>query len=144
MILQKVSVQKVPMRTALRLALAGLLLAPLAALPADTDKQPKWDVTAPDYSVAASQALLDVSEGTWMSLDVAPDGKHIVFDLLGDIYQIPFSGGQAEPLRAGLAWEIQPTYSPDGKSIAFTSDIKGGDNIWTLELATGDARQITH
>lgn len=142
--MQKVFAQKATIHTALRFALAGLLLAPLAALQAETEKKPKWDVSKPDYSVQASQAVLDVSEGTWMSLDVAPDGQHIVFDLLGDIYQIPFSGGQAEPLRAGLAWEIQPTYSPDGKSIAFTSDIKGGDNIWTLELASGDARQITH
>ena len=107
------------------------------------DEPDGWDVTQPDYSVAATQASLDVREGTWMSLDISPDGKQIVFDLLGDIYRIPFSGGKAEPLRSGLAWEIQPRFSPDGKSIAFTSDIAGGDNIWVLDLTSNEARQIT-
>ena len=103
-----------------------------------------WDISQPDYTVSASQASLKVSEGTWMSLDISPDGKHIVFDLLGDIYRIPFAGGLAEPLRSGLAWEIQPRYSPDGGSIAFTSDIEGGDNIWVLDLASKQTRQITY
>ena len=104
----------------------------------------RWDISQPDYTVSASQASLKVSEGTWMSLDISPDGKQIVFDLLGDIYRIPFAGGLAEPLRSGLAWEIQPRYSPDGGSIAFTSDIEGGDNIWVLDLASRQARQITY
>jgi hypothetical protein len=36
------------------------------------------------------------TEGTWMSLDVSPDGRFIIFDLLGDIYTIPFRGGKAK------------------------------------------------
>ncbi|MDA9316149.1 hypothetical protein N9Q38_02375, partial [Pseudomonadales bacterium] len=104
----------------------------------------RWNISQPDYTVSASQASLKVSEGTWMSLDISPDGKQIVFALLGDIYRIPFAGGLAEPLRSGLAWEIQPRYSPDGGSIAFTSDIEGGDNIWVLDLASRQARQITY
>jgi hypothetical protein len=56
-----------------------------------------------------------VTEGTWMNLDVSPDGKTIAFDLLGDIYTMPISGGNATCIRSGLAWEVQPRFSPDGK-----------------------------
>ena len=59
-----------------------------------------------------------VEEGTWMNLDVSPDGQTIVFDLLGDIYTMPITGGTAKPIRTGIAWEIQPRFSPDGQMIA--------------------------
>jgi imidazolonepropionase-like amidohydrolase/Tol biopolymer transport system component len=124
------------------LMVAALSQVGYAAVAEDTPEP--WQVSAPDYSVTASSASIDVTEGTWMSVDVAPDGRHIVFDLLGDIYQIPFAGGRAESLRAGHAWEIQPQYSPDGQSIAFTSDIEGGDNIWVMDLASKTAKQITY
>ncbi len=115
----------------------------LAGTEAEEEERDSWDINQPPYSVEARQANIDVSEGTWMSLDVSPDGKHIVFDLLGDIYRIPFRGGKAESLRAGHAWEIQPRYSPDGQSIAFTSDIAGGDNIWVMNLRAGKSHQVT-
>ena len=67
-----------------------------------------------------------------MSLDVSPDGNEIVFDLLGDIYSLPIAGGEARALTSGVAWDMQPRYSPDGKRIAFTSDRAGGDNIWVM------------
>jgi Tol biopolymer transport system component len=63
--------------------------------------------------------------------------------MLGDIYLMPFTGGEAEAIRSGLAWEMQPRFSPDGESIAFTSDVGGGDNIWTLNVETGDSHQVT-
>ena len=51
---------------------------------------------------------IDTKTGTWMSLDVSPDGKTIAFDLLGDIYTMPINGGRATAIAAGMAWEIQP------------------------------------
>src|SRR6185312_9019298 len=42
-------------------------------------------------------------EGTWLSLDLSPDGRQIVFELLGDIYTIPVEGGKATRLTSGQA-----------------------------------------
>ena len=86
---------------------------------------------------------LKTDEGTWMSLDVSPDGKFIYFDLLGDIYRLPITGGTAEPVRSGMAFETHPRISPDGKSMVFTSDKSGADNIWIMDLESKDETQIT-
>jgi imidazolonepropionase-like amidohydrolase/Tol biopolymer transport system component len=78
-----------------------------------------------------------------MNLDVSPNGEHIVFDLLGDIYIINSNGGNATVLREGLPFEIQPRFSPDGTKISFTSDAGGGDNIWIMNLDGTEPEQIT-
>ena len=78
-----------------------------------------------------------------MNLDVSPDGNEIVFDLMGDIYIMPIDGGDAVLLRGGLAYEIQPRFSPDGTKISFTSDAGGGDNIWVMNRDGSNARQVT-
>ncbi len=85
----------------------------------------------------------DVTEGTWMSLDISPDGKTIVFDLVGDVYTMPISGGTAKVILAGAAYEHQPRFSPDGRRIAFSSDRDGLTNIWTARIDGTDLRQIS-
>ena len=69
-------------------------------------------------------------EVTWMSVDVSPDGRTLVFDLLGDLYTLPIAGGAATRIVGGLSFESQPTWSPDGKTIAFLSDRTGVENLW--------------
>lgn len=120
--------------------------ATLAATPgfAQTSGDTGWDVNNPDFSSPSKSAHLDVTEGTWMSLDVSPDGSRIVFDLLGDIYTLPITGGEATSITRGLAWDIQPRFSPDGSQIAYISDRAGGDNIWLQDLASGESRQLTY
>jgi len=105
-------------------------------------KPAKWDVNAPPGAVVR-QAPINVDEGTWMNLDVTPDGKMLAFDLLGDIYTMPISGGTPTRIAEGLAYETQPRFSPDSKRIAFTSDRGGGDNIWVMNLDGSDKRQVT-
>src|ERR1700704_3920962 len=41
------------------------------------------------------------TEGTWTSLDVSPDGKTIVFDMMGDLYTLPVGGGEATQVTKG-------------------------------------------
>src|SRR6478672_2538190 len=111
--------------------------------PAKEKEEPKkWDVSAPAYAYDVN-VHLDVDEGTWMSLDVSPDGREIVFDLLGDLYTMPIGGGEAKALTSGIAWDMQPRYSPDGKWIAFTSDRAGGDNIWIVNRDGSKPQQVT-
>ncbi len=106
--------------------------APPVAVPKTNAPTDKWDVLKPHGSDTAKTVAIDVTEGTWLNLDVSPDGSTIVFDLLGDLYTLPVAGGEAKAVTAGLAWDMQPKFSPDGKWIAFTSDRGGGDNLWII------------
>ncbi|HYK05200.1 MAG TPA: amidohydrolase family protein [Thermoanaerobaculia bacterium] len=104
-------------------------------------EEKKWDVAnppGPSYDVN-----IDTAEGTWMSLDVSPDGREIAFDLLGDIYVMPIGGGTAKAIATGVAWDMQPRYSPNGKWIAFTSDRSGGDNIWYANRDGSNPKQVS-
>ena len=92
---------------------------------------------------AARTAEFTATEGTWISLDVSPDGQTIVFDLLGELYTMPITGGTASPLLTGMSFDVQPRFSPDGESVAFISDKSGGDNLWTMRLDHTDTTQVT-
>ncbi|WP_069133395.1 amidohydrolase family protein [Rhodohalobacter halophilus] len=116
------------------------LLLTFSATAQDNDDD-KWDVT--QHRADYTEISFETDEGTWMNVDVSPDGTEIVFDLLGDIYIMPIEGGEATVLREGLAYEIQPRFSPDGSKISFTSDAGGGDNIWVMNRDGSDAKQIT-
>lgn len=108
----------------------------------ETGKDANWDVAAP-RGATIRQVAINTDEGTWIDVDVSPDGRTIAFALLGDIYTIPIAGGTPSRIAEGLAWEVQPRFSPDGSRIAFTSDRGGGDNIWLMNLNGSDKRQVT-
>ena len=83
-------------------------------------------------------------EGTWISLDVSPDGKTIVFELLGNLYTLPMGGGEATRITpGGLAFNSEPKYSPDGSRIAFVSDRSGSENLWTSNPDGTDPKSVT-
>ncbi|RVT98027.1 amidohydrolase [Mucilaginibacter limnophilus] len=101
----------------------------------------KWNIE--NIVGQPKKVSITTDEGTWMNLDVSPDGKTIVFDLLGDIYSLPVEGGRATILAGGRAWEVQPRFSPDGKYISYTSDKDGGDNIWIMNSNGDNKHAIT-
>lgn len=85
----------------------------------------------------------ETNEATWVSLSLSPDGRTIAFDLLGDLYVMPESGGRAKPIAQGMAFETQPAFSPDGKWLAFVSDRSGAENLWVMRPDGSGARQVS-
>lgn len=128
--------------TAVLAAVLGTTGAGAQTAPAKDAKSARWDVNAPPGQTIR-EVKIDTDEGTWMDVDVSPDGKTIVFDLLGDIYTMPIAGGTPTRIADGLEFDTHPRWSPDGRRIAFTSDRGGGDNIWIMNADGTDKRQLT-
>jgi Tol biopolymer transport system component len=132
-----------PKLTLLAAAILAMVSSPLASQQADESadraKQP-----LPLEGWEENRSLsIDLDEGSWISLDVSPDGRTIVFDFLGDLFTIPIGGGDATQLTSGMAVDAQPRFSPDGERVAFTSDRDGGQNIWIISLDGTDTTQVS-
>lgn len=130
----------------------GAALAALLTLTASGPGAAQEPETADTTSTRATDELplepgrtvsIDLTEGSWMSVDVSPDGQTLVFDYLGDLFTLPITGGEATPLTSGMAFDAQPRFSPDGTRVAFSSDRSGGQNIWVMSLDGSDTTQIS-
>jgi Tol biopolymer transport system component len=131
------------MRTAMQVTLALTAGLPLFAQGPGGARPGGRDRANPLPLAEARKAKFTATEGTWISLDVSPDGRTIVFDLLGDLYTLPIEGGKATRITEGMAYDAQPRFSPDGQTIVFVSDRSGGDNVWTMRLDFTDTTQVT-
>jgi len=126
-----------------RLLLAGSIS--LVAFASPVVAEPTGEAWSVESSLG-SQSIrvpIEIEEASWVDLDVSPDGRTIVFSVLGDIYEMPIGGGDPRRIRAGAAWDMQPRYSPDGRSIAFVSDAGGADNIWLIRSDGSEPRQLS-
>src|SRR5882762_798014 len=129
-------------RSMRRLLITTFLMVPALLLaqdppPAPRDTTKKADTTTVKDTLLplkmARTVSFETSEATWMSLDVSPDGKTIVFELLGDLYTLPVAGGTATRITSGPGFDSQPRWSPDGKRIVFLSDRGGAENVWLCD-----------
>jgi hypothetical protein len=119
------------------------ILAVLTLLPAGLSAQVSGD-TAIALPIRGDRTIsFETDEGTWMSLDVSPDGQSVLFDLVGDLYVVPIGGGEARRITSGIAWDCMPRFSPDGRQIAFISDRSGSDNLWVMNIDGTGLRQVT-
>ena len=127
-----------------RLLLTASVVMAVAFLPARGQEQSEGN-RSPEGLILKTADTLDFNtdEVTWPSLDVSPDGRTIVFDVLGDLYTLPIDGGQAARIMGGLSFESQPVFSPDGKMIAFLSDRSGVENLWVANADGSNPRAIS-
>jgi Tol biopolymer transport system component/imidazolonepropionase-like amidohydrolase len=135
------------------LSIAALMLVAAVGLSAQKNQKDEKKPTAPakkDPAAAINTPRPDgrkvafaTTEATWASVDVSPDGRTIVFDIVGDIYTLPLEGGEARAISRGSAYDHHPRFSPDGRTIAFTSDENGMENLWLMDADGTNRRAIT-
>ena len=126
-------------------ALLGTLTLATGALSAQDarDAGDDWDVTLARGETREIDFTTD--EGTWMSMDISPDGRWVIFDMLGHVYRVPVDGGgEAELLTGGtgVATHYHPRYSPDGSTVAFISDREGQNNLWLMDPDGANPRSV--
>ena len=118
--------------------------APLAQTRAQNDKAEADAVKNKKLPLITDRALsFTTSEATWLSLDLSPDGKTIVFELLGDLYTLPITGGEATRITSGQAYDMQPAFSADGRKLVFISDRNGSENLWVANADGTKPRAVT-
>ena len=119
-----------------------IIVAVATALPIGAQEQPPAPAASapPETLVLPTERVIDfeTDEVTWMSVDVSPDGRTVVFELLGDLFTLPIAGGTATRIVGGMSFESQPTWSPDGKTIAFLSDRSGVETLWIADPDGGN------
>ena len=86
---------------------------------------------------------ITLEEGTWMSVDVSPDGQTLVFDLLGNLHALLITGGEATAISSGPAYDQQPRFSPDGSRIVYISDKSGSNQVWIADVDGSNAEART-
>ena len=130
--------------------MVSLVVAALLAVqqppppPPDTTKRDTSKVKLDSLPLKMTRDVsFETSDGTWMSLDVSPDGKTIVFELSGDLYTMPVSGGTATRITSGPAFDSQPRWSPDGKHLVFLSDRSGAENVWLCDPDGSHPKALT-
>ena len=127
----------------LALATPLSLTGQATVVPADT-ADPEVELAQEGLPLTPTRWMeMTAEEGSWMSVDVSPDGETLVFDLLGDLYLLPIEGGRAEPLTQGMAFDAQPRFSPDGSRVVFISDRTGGDNVHIISVDRSDTVQVS-
>lgn len=86
---------------------------------------------------------LTLTEGTNMAVALSPDKDTLAYDLLGRIWLMPVSGGEGKPITDPYGNARQPSWSPDGKKIAFQAYWDGNWHIYTVNTDGSGLKQMT-
>lgn len=91
-----------------------------------------------DDGPAARRVAFTTTEFTRPYIEVAPDGDHFYFDVLGEIYRAPIEGGPAERMDLGDGWKWQPTLSRRGGWVAFNRDHARAPGVWVQRTGSDE------
>lgn len=94
------------------------------------------------YDLKAEQVTTVYSqEGHFEAPNWTPDGKHLIYNADGRLYQIPAEGGAPEVINTGSVQDIINDHgiSPDGKQLAFTSS----GHIYSVGIQGGEPKRLT-
>ncbi len=127
------------------LALAAASAPGLAAqTPEQADSAADAARKAEGLSLIPTRTLdFTTDRASFLHLDLSPDGRTLVMEILGDLYTLPVEGGEATRITSGQAYDMQPRYSPDGERIVFVSDRNGSENLWVADADGRGARALT-
>jgi tricorn protease len=109
-------------------------------------------VTVPDDGtrtgarwVDASPQIRDRDMAQQSDFDLAPGGKRAVFSARGDLFTVPAEFGNTRNLtQSSSADEDHPSWSPDGKTIAYTTDASGEQQLAMRPAEGGPEKILTH
>lgn len=132
-------------RTVFVAALAAVLATPAPAqTPAQADSAAKAAAKNGALPLITTRSLkFTTTEASWLSLDLSPDGTTLLFEILGDLYTLPVTGGAARRITSGPGYDMQPRFSPDGNRIVFVSDRNGSENLWLADRDGANPRPLT-
>ena len=68
----------------------------------------------------------------------------IVFSYAGDLWTVSRQGGMADRLTAGIGFETEAAFSPDGNTLAFTGEYDGNVDVFTMPATGGTPKRITY
>jgi Tol biopolymer transport system component len=77
------------------------------------------------------------SSVTW-----SPDSGELIYAMAGSLWRQKIGGGVAQQLTAGLAYDYQPDWSPDGRWVIYSSYRNDAVELWIVDLAGGSARPL--
>ncbi len=110
------------------------------------------DVTVPDDGtrtgprwVDAKPLIREQDAAQHTDYDLAPNGGRLVVSARGDVFTLPAEHGNTRNLtQTSNADEDHPSWSPDGKTIAYTTDASGEQQIAVRSAEGGAERILTH
>ena len=73
----------------------------------------------------------------------SPDGARLAFCYQGDLWMVASEGGVAQRLTSHDGYDRQPHWSPDGRSLTFTSTREGQSDVYLIASEGGEAKRLT-